>query len=165
MLYHGPLCNTTLPPSTFLCRESLSLRLSLSTSDRDISPLSDAVVVELERAGLTPGPPRDLHVIGCTASQVRLSWTAPKGEQKLKGYHIYCGNTQVDTTTEPGWVSLLKEHNWKRIFNTPSQHNISMCAYNCNHDTHRPVHMTEVVCRKLLFYCDFFKSHVVMMQE
>ncbi|XP_041915616.1 uncharacterized protein LOC121680347 isoform X2 [Alosa sapidissima] len=106
VLYHGPLCNTTIPPSTFLRgdRPALSLRLSHSTSDGDVSPLSEAVVVESDRAGLRPGPPRELRVIGCTASQVRLRWVAPEGEQRLKGYHVYRGDTLVDTTAEPGVI-------------------------------------------------------------
>ncbi|XP_051516003.1 uncharacterized protein LOC127419023 [Myxocyprinus asiaticus] len=104
MLYRGPMCQATLPVSTNQSKNSLSLRLHLSTPDGDISPFSEAVDVTLEQLDAKIRPPRELCVIGCTATQVHLRWLEPEGEVKPKSYRIYCNDTLVKTTTLQGAV-------------------------------------------------------------
>ncbi|XP_051951806.1 uncharacterized protein LOC127621996 [Xyrauchen texanus] len=104
MLYRGPMCQATLPVSTNQSKNSFSLRHHLSTPDGDISPFSEAVDVTLEQLDAKLRPPRELSVIGCTATQVHLRWLEPEGEIKPKSYQIYCNDTLVKTTTLQGAV-------------------------------------------------------------
>ncbi|XP_056600847.1 uncharacterized protein LOC130418780 isoform X2 [Triplophysa dalaica] len=103
MLYHGHLCQVTLPVSTNRSVESHSLRLNLSTSDGDVSPFSDPVVT-LEPLDTTIKCPQELCVIGCTATHVHLRWVEPEGGVKPKSYQIFCNDTLVKTTTLLGAV-------------------------------------------------------------
>ncbi|KAI7813022.1 hypothetical protein IRJ41_013808 [Triplophysa rosa] len=103
MLYHGHLCQVTLPVSTNRSVDSLSLRLNLSTSDGDVSPFSDPVVT-LETLDTTIKCPQELCVIGCTATHAHLRWVEPEGGVKPKSYQIYCNGTMVKTTTLLGAV-------------------------------------------------------------
>lgn len=106
MLYHGHLCQVTLPVSTNRSVDSHSLRLNLSTSDGDVSPFSDPVVT-LEPLDTTIKCPQELCVIGCTATHVHLRWVEPEGGVKPKSYQIYCNDTLVKTTTLLGWVRMV----------------------------------------------------------
>lgn len=99
MLYHGLLCQVTLPVSPNQSMEPLSLQLNLSTPDGDISPFSEPVVITPEQLDIKLKPPRELCVIGSTATHVRLCWIEPEGRVKPKSYQIYCNDTLVKTTT------------------------------------------------------------------
>ncbi|XP_051750424.1 uncharacterized protein LOC127513015 isoform X2 [Ctenopharyngodon idella] len=99
MLYQGLLCQVTLPVSPHQSMEPLSLLLNLSTPDGDISPFSEPVVIAPEQLGIRLKPPRELCVIGSTATHVRLCWIEPEGRVKPKSYQIYCNDTLVKTTT------------------------------------------------------------------
>lgn len=105
MLYRGPQCQITLPHSHFQHKQSksLSLRLNLSTSDGDTSPFSESVEISLKRE-LKPGPPQELCVISCTATEVRLKWAEPEGEVKSGLFQVYCDNVLLETTTELEYV-------------------------------------------------------------
>ncbi|XP_042580999.1 uncharacterized protein LOC109064978 isoform X2 [Cyprinus carpio] len=98
MLYHGLLCQVTIPISPKQSKEPLSLQLNLSTPDGDISPFSEPVVITPEQLDTRLKPPRELCVIGSTATQVRLCWIEPEGGAKPKSYQIYCNDTLVKTT-------------------------------------------------------------------
>lgn len=106
MLYSGRLCQVTFPVSTKPSMDSLSLRLNLSTSDGDVSPFSDPVVITLELLDTTLKCPQKLCVIGCTATHARLRWVEPEGGVKPRSYQIYCNDTMVKTTTLLGWVRM-----------------------------------------------------------
>ncbi|KAI2664213.1 Usherin [Labeo rohita] len=99
MLYHGLLCQVIIPVSSKQSMEPLSLQLSLSTPDGDISPFSEPVVITPEQLDTRLKPPRELCVIGSTATQVRLCWIEPEEGAKPKSYQIYCNDTLVKTTT------------------------------------------------------------------
>ncbi|XP_047665534.1 uncharacterized protein LOC125140355 [Tachysurus fulvidraco] len=102
MLYHGPQCQITLSHSHFQHKQSksLSLQLHLSTSDGDTSPFSENVGISLKRVELKPGPPQELRVISCTATEVRLKWGEPEAEVKSGLFQVYCDNVLLETTTE-----------------------------------------------------------------
>ncbi|XP_072549188.1 uncharacterized protein [Salminus brasiliensis] len=102
VLHHGLQCQVTLPYSHLQYKQSLSLRLSLSTSDGDVSAFSDPVEMTVEKSNLRPGTPQALCVIGCTATQVHLTWVEPNGEVKPESFRVYCDDVLVDTTSELG---------------------------------------------------------------
>ncbi|XP_022523488.2 uncharacterized protein LOC107197743 isoform X1 [Astyanax mexicanus] len=102
VLYCGLQCQVTLPYSHLRYKQCLSLRLNLSTSDGDVSPFSDLVEMTVERPNLRPGTPEALRVIGCTDTQVHLSWMEPNGEIKPKSFQVYCDDVLVETATELG---------------------------------------------------------------
>ncbi|XP_063067196.1 uncharacterized protein LOC134458698 [Engraulis encrasicolus] len=104
VLYRGPDCHVTIAATELPSVGTLPLRLSLSTCDGDVSPLSKPLLVQVEvGTGLRgPAPPRELRVIGCTSTQVHLSWAEPEGEARVKGYHIYHEDVLLDSTTELG---------------------------------------------------------------
>ncbi|KAL7838242.1 hypothetical protein AOLI_G00266460 [Acnodon oligacanthus] len=102
VLYRGSQCRVTLPQSHLQSKQSLSLQLNLSTSDGDTSPFSDPVEMTVERTGIRPGTPQELHIIDCTATQVRLRWAEPNGKVKPKSFQVYCDDVLVETTTELG---------------------------------------------------------------
>ncbi|XP_053086625.1 uncharacterized protein LOC113531615 [Pangasianodon hypophthalmus] len=102
MLYRGPRCQITLPHSHFQHKLSLSLRLSLSTSDGDVSPFSERVEIRVEGVEIRPGPPQDLRVISCTATEVRLKWAGPEGNVKPRSFQVYCDDVLLETTRELG---------------------------------------------------------------
>ncbi|KAK7173753.1 hypothetical protein R3I93_003547 [Phoxinus phoxinus] len=102
MLYHGLLCQVTLPGSPNQSMKPLSLQLSLSTPDGDISPFSEPVVIDPEQLDIRLEPPRELCVIGSTATHVRLCWIEPEGRVKPKSYQIYCNDTLLKSTTHLG---------------------------------------------------------------
>ncbi|KAG7476469.1 hypothetical protein MATL_G00083090 [Megalops atlanticus] len=106
VLYSGTQCHLTLPSSALQSRRTLSLCLVQSTTGGDVSPCSDPTLlaVESKEAGSVPGPPQQLCVIGCTPTQVRLSWAAPEGGVKPRMYQLYRGDRLLDTTTEPGAI-------------------------------------------------------------
>ncbi|XP_028830758.1 uncharacterized protein LOC114787132 isoform X2 [Denticeps clupeoides] len=104
ILYCGPMCHMTIPPSLLASGKTLFLQLKLSTSDGDTSPCSEPAVFETEKVRQRPGPPRELLVIGCTATQVRLRWIAPEGEVKPKKYRIFRENVLLETTGELGVI-------------------------------------------------------------
>ncbi|KAJ8408664.1 hypothetical protein AAFF_G00252990 [Aldrovandia affinis] len=106
VLYSGTRCQLTLPNSALRSGHTLSLRLVLSTDGGDVSPRSEPTLLaaESEGAELVPGPPQQLRVIGCTPTQVRLSWAAPEGGVKPRMYQLYRGETLLDTTTEQGVI-------------------------------------------------------------
>ncbi len=111
MLYHGLLCQATIPVSSKHPMVPLSLQLNLSTPDGDISPFSEPMVITPEQLDTRIKPPRELYVIGSTATQVRLCWTEPEEGAKPKSYQIYCNDTLVKTTTLLGWVRLVFHNN------------------------------------------------------
>lgn len=115
MLYQGLLCQVTLPVSPHQSMEPLSLLLNLSTPDGDISPFSEPVVITPEQLGFRLKPPRELCVIGSTATHVRLCWIEPEGRVKPKSYQIYCNDTLVKTTTLLGWVRLVFHYNMLKV--------------------------------------------------
>lgn len=114
MLYHGLLCQVTIPVSPKQSMEPLSLQLNLSTPDGDISPFSEPMVITPEQLDTRLKPPRELCVIGSTATQVRLCWIEPEEGAKPKSYQIYCNDTLVKTTTLLGWVRLVFRNNMQR---------------------------------------------------
>ncbi|KAK2911470.1 hypothetical protein Q8A67_003603 [Cirrhinus molitorella] len=99
MLYHGLLCQVTIPVSPKQSMEPISLQLNLSTPDGDISPFSEPVVITPEQLDTELKPPRELCVIASTVTQVRLCWIEPEEGVKPKSYQIYCNDTLVKTTT------------------------------------------------------------------
>lgn len=115
MLYHGLLCQVTLPGSPNQSMKPLSLQLSLSTADGDISPFSEPVVIDLEQLDIRIKPPRDLFVIDSTDTDVRLCWIEPKGRVKPKSYQIYCNDTLLKTTTLLGWVRPVFHYNMLKV--------------------------------------------------
>ncbi|KAJ8347001.1 hypothetical protein SKAU_G00284020 [Synaphobranchus kaupii] len=106
VLYRGTQCHLTLPNSTLQSRCTLSLRLVQSTDGGDVSPCSEPTLLAVESKGveLMPGPPQQLRVIGCTPTQVRLSWAAPEGGLKPRMYQLYCGEMLLETTMELGAI-------------------------------------------------------------
>ncbi|KAJ8286811.1 hypothetical protein GJAV_G00043530 [Gymnothorax javanicus] len=106
VLYKGTLCHMTLPNSALQSGSTLSLHLILSTDGGDVSPSSDPTQLVMESTGMqqVPGPPKQLRVIGCTPTQARLSWTAPEGGVKPKMYQVYCEETLLEKTMEPGAI-------------------------------------------------------------
>lgn len=115
MLYHGLLCQVIIPVSSKQSMEPLSLQLSLSTPDGDISPFSEPVVITPEQLDTRLKPPRELCVIGSTATQVRLCWIEPEEGAKPKSYQIYCNDTLVKTTTLLGWVIPAFHNNMLKV--------------------------------------------------
>ncbi|XP_058842659.1 uncharacterized protein LOC117396984 isoform X2 [Acipenser ruthenus] len=87
---------TEIPPG-----QAFLFRLRLSTPGGDTSPYSEAVRWAVQTEASLPGSPQDLRVIGCTQTQVKLSWAPPADPQgPLKGYQLFRGETPLDTTTE-----------------------------------------------------------------
>ncbi|XP_043096564.1 usherin-like isoform X2 [Puntigrus tetrazona] len=70
----------------------------MSTPDGDISPFSEPVVITPEQLETRLKPPRELCVMGSTATQVRLCWIEPEEGARPKSYHIYCNDSLVKTT-------------------------------------------------------------------
>ncbi|KAK1155802.1 hypothetical protein AOXY_G26640 [Acipenser oxyrinchus oxyrinchus] len=99
LLYSGLQSRFTLteiPPG-----QAFLFRLRLSTPGDDTSPYSEAVRWAVQKETSLPGSPQDLRVIGCTQTQVKLSWAPPADPQgPLKGYQLFRGETLLDTTTE-----------------------------------------------------------------
>jgi hypothetical protein len=124
MLYHGLLCQVTLPGSPNQSMKPLSLQLSLSTPDGDISPFSEPVVIDPEQLNIRLKPPRELCVIGSTATHVRLCWIEPEGRVKPKSYQIYCNDTLLMTTTLLGWVRPVFHYNMLKVKSSVS---IQLC--------------------------------------
>ncbi|XP_046694436.1 uncharacterized protein LOC124378736 isoform X2 [Silurus meridionalis] len=102
MLYRGPWCQITIPYSHIQHKQPLSLRLNLSTLDGDMSPFSEPVEIRVEGLGLKPGPPQDLCVTSCTATEVRLKWAGPDGDVKPRSFQVYCDDMLLETTRELG---------------------------------------------------------------
>ncbi|XP_058239891.1 uncharacterized protein LOC131348736 isoform X1 [Hemibagrus wyckioides] len=122
LLYRGPRCQITLPHSHFQHKhsKSLSLRLNLSTSDGDTSPFSELVEIRVKGVELRPGPPQDLCVISCTATEVRLKWAEPEGVIKPGSFQVYCDNVLLETTTELETIV--------RSLSPSTTYTISICA-------------------------------------
>ncbi|XP_071801751.1 uncharacterized protein [Asterias amurensis] len=72
--------------------------LQLSTEGDD-SPISDVAIATTDEA--PPDPPEGLRILAVTTSQLKLGWTPPGfNNGALKGYVVYNGKQQVETTTE-----------------------------------------------------------------
>ncbi|XP_069039497.1 receptor-type tyrosine-protein phosphatase S-like isoform X2 [Lepisosteus oculatus] len=103
LLYRGPQCRFTLDLSALEASHTLTLRLVQSTAGGDVSPCSKPTLLAVEKEWeepAPPGPPRDLRVAGCTATQVKLSWAPPAGGPVPKAYQLYRGATLLETLTE-----------------------------------------------------------------
>ena len=75
-----------------------SFRLQLSTEGDD-SPLSDIATATTEES--PPDAPQGLRILAVTTSQFKLGWAPPAfNNGALKGYVVYNGKHQVETTTE-----------------------------------------------------------------
>ncbi|KAG9353860.1 hypothetical protein JZ751_011984 [Albula glossodonta] len=113
VLYRGTKCHLTLPTLDLQPGPGpgpLSLCVIHSTEGGDVSPCSEPTLLALESKGaeLVPGPPKQLRVIGCTPTQIRLGWAAPAGGVKPKMYQLYRGETLLDTITDQGAVSCVR---------------------------------------------------------
>lgn len=64
----------------------------------DSSPLKTATQKDLE----APSAPTGLKTNPAKGSSVSLSWNASTDNIKVKGYHVYCNNIRVATTTRTG---------------------------------------------------------------
>ncbi|XP_041094536.1 uncharacterized protein LOC121306716 isoform X1 [Polyodon spathula] len=99
LLYSGLQSRFTLmdaPPG-----QEFLFRLRLSTPGDDTSPYSEAARLVVQKEASMPSSPRDLRVIGCTQTQVKLSWAPPADPQgPLRGYQLFRGEILLDTTAE-----------------------------------------------------------------
>ncbi|XP_063966390.1 uncharacterized protein LOC129277460 isoform X2 [Lytechinus pictus] len=117
-VYHGP--ETVQLISGLRPFTKYTFKLQLHTEGDD-SPHSNDSTAKTQDAA--PDAPEALRVLGITTSQIRLGWAPPQySNGGLKGYVVYNGKHQVETTSELN--SIISGLAPK------TSYEIYVCAYN-----------------------------------
>ncbi|XP_064420183.1 uncharacterized protein LOC102361873 [Latimeria chalumnae] len=96
LLYKGSQCSYILP-DVKQCRK-YKFKLLLS-AEGDASPCSDPTVLTVEES--VPSCPLDFRVLGCTTTQLKLSWSPPAEPRGvIKCYILYKEDILIESTTE-----------------------------------------------------------------
>ncbi|XP_070176149.1 uncharacterized protein [Littorina saxatilis] len=68
-------------------------------TEGDMTSFSEVVTVTTEED--LPGPVSNLHVLGCTISQLKIGWEPPEVPNGvIKGYYVYQGRNMVEHTSD-----------------------------------------------------------------
>ncbi|XP_071947766.1 uncharacterized protein [Antedon mediterranea] len=106
---------TNLKPNTLY-----NLQLQLKT-EGDESQLSDPLEVTMDQCA--PDAPEDLRILAVSTSQIRIGWSPPAAVNGgLKGYIVYNGKQQIESTTE--LCSILSS------LAPSTKYDIYVCAFN-----------------------------------
>ncbi|XP_071981588.1 uncharacterized protein [Engystomops pustulosus] len=94
LLYHGPSFSYVIPH----CKSGHHHLKVVMETEGDRGPASAITLVTVEEP--LPGCPRDLQVVGRTATKVKLSWSPPAEPATGVKYVVYREDTLVETTSD-----------------------------------------------------------------